>query len=350
MSMREEKLHGSKHIVIGIAGTAKNTGKTTTLNCLLKEASRRELAIGVTGIGYDGEELDNVTLLPKPRIKVYTNSIIATSEQCLETAAARVKILHRTGMHTALGEILILRVISEGLIVIAGPGKRSELKIIVREMFNRGAMTVFVDGSLNRIAPMSVVDSIVFTTGGARSTDIAFLNREMHSIESLLRIPVVKRDVFSSSKTLERQLLLTREDTDLLLHSIGEEKSAIYISRLISVPALERLCGSLKKNKGSIQQLIFHDPFMLLMNDDICHVQELISAMERSAVTIAYKYIPLFTCITANPFYPEITGNKFISHFLNREELLKRLQSSCSVPVFNTQTVELSKLFDTCVQ
>ncbi|MBA7549071.1 hypothetical protein ES705_41544 [subsurface metagenome] len=54
--------------VLGILGTAKNTGKTTTTSTLLKIANNRNLSVGITSIGYDGEDVDNITGLPKPRI------------------------------------------------------------------------------------------------------------------------------------------------------------------------------------------------------------------------------------------------------------------------------------------
>jgi cobyric acid synthase len=45
---------------VGIIGTAKNDGKTTTLSALLRSLKNRKIA--VTGIGYDGEEIDNITM------------------------------------------------------------------------------------------------------------------------------------------------------------------------------------------------------------------------------------------------------------------------------------------------
>ncbi|MBI2428952.1 MAG: hypothetical protein HYV29_09200 [Ignavibacteriales bacterium] len=215
---------------IGIAGTAKNTGKTTTLNALLhyaqsgarstndapsmsfraaeggeKSASAQEtqsgfltsparsrnsdgfgMTTGVTSIGYDGEEIDNITLLPKPRIFLNRGMIASTSSQCVPENGWSV--LYKTGLFTALGEIVIVRCETPGLIVLAGPNKRSELETVVRQMADLGCENIFVDGALNRIAPMSIVDKIIFTTGAARTTDIATLVDEMKAIESLFGI------------------------------------------------------------------------------------------------------------------------------------------------------------------
>ena len=46
--------------VIAIVGRGKNVGKTTTLNHILKLYSDEE-GISITSIGYDGEDIDNIT-------------------------------------------------------------------------------------------------------------------------------------------------------------------------------------------------------------------------------------------------------------------------------------------------
>ena len=73
-------------MIIGIAGTAKNTGKTTALGALIREATSRRLRVAVTGIGYDGEERDTITGLPKPRLDLPPGTIATTSEACLQVS------------------------------------------------------------------------------------------------------------------------------------------------------------------------------------------------------------------------------------------------------------------------
>jgi hypothetical protein len=80
-------------LVVGIAGTAKNTGKTTTLSAIMGEARKEPaLVLGLTSIGYDGEGFDNVTGLPKPRIDVRLFD-------CFEAGAAIPVAAFRNGNH-----------------------------------------------------------------------------------------------------------------------------------------------------------------------------------------------------------------------------------------------------------
>ena len=52
--------------VLGFAGTAKNTGKTTTLEATIKFFADKHKNLFITGIGYDGEDFDNLTGFPSP--------------------------------------------------------------------------------------------------------------------------------------------------------------------------------------------------------------------------------------------------------------------------------------------
>ena len=79
-------------IIIGIAGTAKNTGKTTTTSFIMAEVKKNEkLNLGLTSIGYDGEDIDNVTGLPKPKIEVWPGVLVAVAEKCLKVSTAEVR-------------------------------------------------------------------------------------------------------------------------------------------------------------------------------------------------------------------------------------------------------------------
>ena len=104
---------------IGIVGTAKNTGKTTTLSVLLNECSKHDESIGLTGIGYDGEAVDNLTFLPKPRLDVPVGTWVATSSMCIEAGTAKFDQISSTGLSTSLGELQVAKTVKEGRIILA---------------------------------------------------------------------------------------------------------------------------------------------------------------------------------------------------------------------------------------
>ena len=176
---------------LGIAGTAKNTGKTTVTTAVMNELRRRGIQFYLTSIGYDGENLDNITYLPKPKIQVEHGDIVATAEKCLESSTARFEILAHTDVKTPLGKIKLIRVLKSGLIVTAGPNKSAEVRAVTRLLSKLGAGVTLVDGALNRIVPMSETDCFILATGAARSLDIPRLARETECIQQIAGLPLL---------------------------------------------------------------------------------------------------------------------------------------------------------------
>ncbi len=112
-----------------MVGNAKNAGKTTVLNTLI--AAYANVKIGVTSIGLDGEELDAVTYLPKPRIFLSAGTLAATAEDCLKSAEATYRIIRRTGVSTALGEIVVVEIVDPGICLVGGPATVVAMEQIV---------------------------------------------------------------------------------------------------------------------------------------------------------------------------------------------------------------------------
>jgi hypothetical protein len=342
----------SKIPVIGVVGTAKNTGKTTTLSYLIQHAERRGLRIGITGIGYDGEELDNITFLPKPRLHIPTDTIVATSEQCLPISTAKYEILERTGIVTSLGEVLILRITQPGLVVVAGPNRKSTLATVVGKMKNVGVDILLIDGSLNRLAPMAIAEKIIFTTGAARNIDISVLAEEMKTIEHAFSFLVNARKLPSSrsiallekSKTSNLALnsLLDKDDALSVLENITDKTEYVYIPGLISASAMQSLIERLPKNCPGI---ILSDPFTLLLAGEPLAVSSLMELCEKSKVRISFAFKPQLTAITINPFYPKPTGTAFAAAFVDKNEMMSQMHSAIHTPVFNVKEQESEMLF-----
>ncbi|HHY13453.1 MAG TPA: hypothetical protein GX526_02250, partial [Thermoanaerobacterales bacterium] len=158
--------------IVGIAGTAKNTGKTSVVSNLLIKGKENNIKIGLTSIGYDGESTDNITGLPKPRLIVSNGTIVAIAEKCLTNTTAELKIIKKTNFVTPLGRVVIGIIKKEGLVVLAGPNKTRDLKAVISQMKELGSELIIVDGALNRLAPMSVVENIVLATGAAKNRDL----------------------------------------------------------------------------------------------------------------------------------------------------------------------------------
>lgn len=103
-------------LTIGILGTAKNTGKTTALNSVLKCLNDKKIAI--TSIGFDGEDLDHVTGLPKPKVVVDEGTLVITSEQAARHSTAKLELIEKLSLRTPMGRICVYRVKELGTAVL----------------------------------------------------------------------------------------------------------------------------------------------------------------------------------------------------------------------------------------
>jgi len=152
-------------------GNAKNAGKTTVLNALV--AAHPDVRVAVTSIGLDGEELDAVTYLPKPRIRLAAGTLCATAEGCLETAEAGWRIIRRTGVTTGLGEVVVVEITAPGIILVGGPSTVAATERIVAILRELGAEKVFLDGAFARGSHAAAGDGMVYVAGAHLSASMA---------------------------------------------------------------------------------------------------------------------------------------------------------------------------------
>ena len=159
---------------IATIGMCKNAGKTTVLNSLIEECFAHGETPALTSIGRDGERSDVVTSTKKPEIFVYDGTIIATAEALLCLGDISREVLDTTGMPTPMGEVVIMRSCSDGLVQIAGPSMTAQLKSLKARLFALGAKRVFIDGALSRksLAMPAVSDCCILSSGASYARDM----------------------------------------------------------------------------------------------------------------------------------------------------------------------------------
>jgi len=345
---------------IGIIGTAKNTGKTTTLSAILKSLNNKKVA--VTGIGYDGEEIDNITLLPKPRLYFDKSVIVATAEKCIVNSEAGYRLIQKTDIETSLGFVCIAEVTKPGLIVIAGPNRASQLKELITIINELGRDYLLVDGSLNRISPMYLLDDLIFTTGGSRTTDISVLVDEMVTVEKIFtypdsgfhadnpsrgrisnpsggRISNISAISFVSESGIVNAGLKTfidQEDVKFLIGNIPGDCRQIVIPVFFSEAAIRGLMDYLNSNKKETG-LILLSPVQLLLSADFARLRDFIASLSGSSVRFSYMFKPVLKAITINPFFPKLYNNIFVADYMDKELFLKEMCDKLKTPVFNVE-------------
>ncbi|ABZ85265.1 hypothetical protein HM1_2736 [Heliomicrobium modesticaldum Ice1] len=346
---------------VGIAGTAKNTGKTTTASALLREAYRRRRRVAVTSIGYDGEELDNITGLPKPRLALEPGTLVATARKCLPPSTAHIRILEDTNIPSALGAIIIGEVLSPGLVVVAGPNKAAEVGQVKGRLACYRPDLLMVDGALNRIAPMVETDGVILATGAARHADPGRLTDETESIAQIFRLPQGSTAVFADGGGVacrykgqwrkmplaDAQMLTVDDGRDLgrqILAFLASgtvdetDEGLLALPRLVTTTAMRSLLSTAgPRLKG--WRIFFCDPVTLLLSGNPGETDLMLRQLRESGLMpLLRRSIPLLA-VTVNPFYPayDAESQTYQPRYLPGGVLEGRLGRRLKVPVLDVK-------------
>ncbi|MFH1119643.1 MAG: hypothetical protein V1775_07445 [Bacteroidota bacterium] len=187
---------------VSFIGLAKNTGKTVALQKLLDEISASGAVCGLTSIGHDGEEFDQINILiKKPRIYVSEGFFVATTDKLFALGGAQFKIVRTTDFNTPLGRVQIGRVEKAGLIEIAGPSTSSGVSYVTDIMLDMGAGKVLIDGAINRkaISSPEYTDGLIIATGAALDKDQDRVVNETVEAVNHIRLPHYKAGILTDN-------------------------------------------------------------------------------------------------------------------------------------------------------
>ena len=318
-------------LTVGIAGTAKNTGKTTTMSCLMDEIRKNtKLTMGLTSIGYDGENIDNITGLPKPRIDVLPGDITAIAESCIKTGSAVLEELKRTEIATPLGKVVICKVIQPGKMILAGPNNSRDLKNVL-EILRKLTEIVIVDGALNRIAPMVEADCLIIATGAARNTEISQLAYESACMVDILSIPVIPE----TGNVYRVDSILSRDELELLIKE-SANSDTISINGVFGAQLLEELTDMYTDLPGG-KSLIFADPLKLLIAGDATRIKKALYDLSGACTGVGVAEANKLLAITVNPYYPKYRyeSEDYQAAYIDGDELLATVSERVSVSCYD---------------
>jgi hypothetical protein len=183
-----------RHAALGsvaVMGMTKNTGKTVVLNHLLAQAAAARVAVGLTSIGRDGEERDQVFSFPKPPVTVWPGALVATASGTLMRAKVRCKPVAETGIDSPMGEIRILRVLEHGSMEVAGASRNADQLAVMGKLKACGCELVLLDGALGRShhASPALADGVILATGAVIGGAAADVLRKTQERLALLTLP-----------------------------------------------------------------------------------------------------------------------------------------------------------------
>lgn len=181
---------------IAIIGMGKNAGKTTVLNQLLSLLEKDKRTIAVASIGRDGEAVDVVTGTAKPGIWVKRGSLVVTTTGLVRECDITREIIMTTGISTPLGEVVVLRALSDGAVQLSGPSMAEQLQALMGELRTLGALLTLVDGAIHRktFANPAICDAVILCVGASGYPDMEEAIRDSAYACKLLQLPQSQGD------------------------------------------------------------------------------------------------------------------------------------------------------------
>ena len=227
------RINEGSPLKIFFLGLAKNTGKTTALNyvyAMLRQYTQRTIVLISTG--YDGEDVDAITGLPKPRIKVFTQTIFVTTENLLNLIDPSCFVeLKKFPWSTPFGKVMIAQALVDFEIPLVSPGSLKEIEQVLGVITNMFPTSiVLVDGSINRRAFVRLSissDILVLSTGAAFSTQHEIQLQHMKFYHQVFTLPMIEKNLEGSFlEIVDDQNVLAFADQTIII----PDSSSVFLT------------------------------------------------------------------------------------------------------------------------
>ncbi len=323
---------------ISIFGMEKNTGKTETLNYIIRRLNAYQHRVALTSIGIDGEKSDQVTQTPKPEIVVPEGMLFVTSEQHYLQKQLLAKITDVSESRTALGRLITAQSLEAGKVLLSGPSTTGGLKRMITSLAANGVQTTIVDGALSRkaLASPAVTDAMILATGAALSINIPQLVRKTAAVYRLISLPTMEEAIAEKLDLIEQGIWGIDETGGI--HDLGI-RSALMLNasnRSHLTRHGNRIYVSGAVSDNLLEQLRLSEEKICLIIRDFTRMFALPETVDRflqSKHEIRSLYGGKLLAITANPVAP--SGYKLKSDVL-REEMQKTL----GIPVYDVRELK----------
>lgn len=322
-----------------MVGLEKNTGKTESLNYILRRLRDSGKQIAVTSIGVDGESTDSVYRTKKPEIDIFEGMIFVTSEKHFREKRMPAEILGISDRHTALGRLVTARALTTGKVILSGPADTIWLQEEIRLLTKKGVDLTLVDGALSRLslASPTVTEGMVLATGAVLSSNIPQLVKLTHFAYKLINLEPIDEETRSALINIEKGIW--EIDSKGVVHDLGipsvfmlhndtspllKYGSTIFVAGAISDALLKNL--RVQKEIEDIT-LIIKDFTKAFITEEVYNA----FIKKGGQLKVLQKTKLIAVCI--NPTAPN-------GRNLDSETLQKAMQESLQVPVYDVKRME----------
>ncbi len=282
------------HTTVCLAGMCKNAGKTTALNALIRGAGARGVVLALTSIGRDGEREDLVTGTSKPPIYVTGGTLFATARGLLPKCDVTGEMLDMTGIHTPLGEVAILRALSDGFVELAGPSMTDQIVALTERLKRFGAQKVLIDGALFRrsLCAPEAAEGVILSTGASYGPDMGKTVADTAFVAELLSLPVSGPWPEMAGRRIARRAGEIAALFDELPAALEGQGEALFVTGAFT----DAMAASLLRRKSIPQEVAVEDGTRLLLS------RENYEKLRARGVAFRVRRQNTLVAVTVNPF------------------------------------------------
>lgn len=272
-----------------LAGMCKNAGKTTALNALIQGALARDVSLALTSIGRDGEREDLVTGTNKPPIYVTGGTLFATARGLIPKCDVTGEILDLTGIHTPLGEVVILRALSDGFVELAGPSMTEQIVALTAKLKDFGAQKVLIDGALFRrsLCAPEAAEGVILSTGASYGPDMGKTAADTAFVAQLLTLPVSGPWPDMAGRRFAREELY-----DDLAEALAGKGDILYATGAFT----DAMATTLLRRRSIPHEIVVEDGTRLLL------ARENYEKLRARGVSFRVRRQNVLVAVTVNPF------------------------------------------------
>ncbi len=300
---------------LALAGMCKNAGKTTALNYCLDVLNEKGMILGLTSIGRDGESSDLVTGTYKPSIYVRKGTVVATAAGMLKNCDITKEILDTTGIGTPVGDVVIVRALSDGYLDLAGPSTNQQLMEINERFLRFGVDKILIDGAISRksLCAPEVAGNTLLCTGASYDKSMEITVRDTAYIEELFLLPAVDMTVYEEQDCV--QIPPGERVSSIILNPEYKDKKCFLLPGALSDVSVQELFMSFSDISGKV--LVVLDCSKVLLS---CATYE---KLKKKGLTLRVIRSSKLIGITMNPY--SAYGNHYDA-LRFEEELNKHLK------------------------
>ena len=307
---------------ISVIGLAKNTGKTVTFNTIINECVQTGIKPALVSFGRDGEAIDAITLLDKPRIKVPPHTYSVTAEKFINHAVIDIEEEISTGLYTVFGETKVYRSgKSGGMAELIGINTIKNLSIVL-PLLETHSDIILIDGALDRrsSAVPAHSDAAIIATGAVLGMTEDDVIQKTDEAVARFRIPVLadarlaaaSRDTFengfSACITEDRTVIEFRKSEDAVKAAAENEKvKTILLSGALTDTRMERLDDTVTQRK---LQIIIKDGTRVFLS------KKYLNRVFDSRINLTVLDSINIIAVTVNPtrpFYPNMDSGSLVN-------------------------------------